>query len=162
MSATGHAHEMAKLRWDKLDKPPKNVIAVIKWWLSYSPRLKYLIAIIGEQVIQRDEKALVFFANPFEQQVLVAMLRVVGIKAIAVLSGPKHGHLKTAEQHTSFKRPLHRTLHPHNPMPKAGETEVLVQSYNKAAGSNLHFLCFWSHLRSLMYVIWCCGVSGIT
>lgn len=143
--------------------PPSKykIQALVRLFVQSSPRLQAFLSNIADQVDERDEKALAFVNNPFEAQLLVVIMRLLGIRAQAVLSG--QGHDARLKYIDSFNSPLERWIKPgfHGTTPN--DVEVLVLTYYMNSGLNLHHQCHNLHAVSPppSFAIWVQGVGRI-
>ena len=63
-----------------------DVIGMISIFASASPKLRVFLALLNDQVLTNDQKALAFCQHPLEQMFVSCILNCLGIRARALLS----------------------------------------------------------------------------
>jgi hypothetical protein len=121
-----------------------NLFLYMSWFMRYSPRFRTMLLAVADQVVLRDGKAVIFFSNPFEQQLFTVILRYFNIAGVAALSTGKKDQSMAGIQ-DRFNLPLHRKRNPFDVLPKPGEIEALSGSYFLSASINLHKKCHDFH-----------------
>ncbi|KAJ4301959.1 hypothetical protein N0V90_004055 [Kalmusia sp. IMI 367209] len=111
---------------------------------KFAPRIQSLFAVVGDIVVAQGKKQVIFCVNPLEQMLVAIALRVMGVKAHAILA--KYGSDVREELTTSFNKPLRHwsatgSGAADNDGDGVGEVEVLILSYSMNSGLNLQAYC---------------------
>ena len=123
-------------------------------FIQSSARLCAMFAAIADQLDNREEKALIFANNPWEEMLYVVLLRIYNVKADAILATMNNeDKQKVVEQ---FQKPLERWTRPGFKGVAPSDLEALVLSYHMNSGLNLHYHCHNLHAPSPppSYSIW--------
>jgi hypothetical protein len=109
------------------------VETVLSTILGYSVRLRAVIAVVADQVIRCQEKAILWVQYPVEQKLLVAVLDCLNIRARALLA-------------SLTPRQRSRLIDDFN-LPTLDSVQVLVCSYKVSiTGHNMQGACRYVHL----------------
>jgi hypothetical protein len=125
--------------WLQGDLDDISVLDFVAFFVQTSPRIGCLLSALVDQVAARNEKAMMFTANPFEQQLTTIILQRSGLLANALLATMPT--LDKEELIKRFNTPLLRVLHPGRDQSNGADMEVIVLSYFMNSGLNLHPQC---------------------
>jgi hypothetical protein len=125
--------------WFTGDLENVSAIFLAHAFVQSSPRIKALLLALIDQVAAKSEKAIVFTANPFEQQLVTIILRRSGLLANALLA--TMAVQDKEELIARFNSPLLRVHRPGSDQNHGADVEVIVLSYFMNSGLNLHPQC---------------------
>ncbi|KAH8732463.1 hypothetical protein GQ44DRAFT_721741 [Phaeosphaeriaceae sp. PMI808] len=112
---------------------------LVRIFIQSSGRLCAMFAALADQIDNRNEKAIIFALNPWEQQLYTVILRIMNYKAFAHLAIFKGDHKAKIIQ--DFQSDLARWVDPGFEGVAENDSEVLVLSYHMNSGLNLHTTC---------------------
>jgi hypothetical protein len=113
--------------WLQGDLDDISVLDFVAFFVQTSPRIGCLLSALVDQVAARNEKATMFTANPFEQQLTTIILQRSGLLANALLATMPT--LDKEELIKRFNTPLLQISHPGRDQSNRADIEVVVFSY---------------------------------